>query len=426
MPSVASIRNHRYRFFYGWVVVVGGFLIQVLNGGLLFHAFSAYVLPLKGEFGWSRAAISGAFSMARAESGILGPFQGWLIDRFGSRRIMCIGNLLFGLGFLLFSRTDSLSTFYLSFALIALGSSLGGLIPIITAITNWFSRRRATAMALAMTGMGAGGLLVPVVVWSLSTYGWRVTAVMSAIVIWIIGLPASLVMRHNPEQYGYLPDGRLPNSPEGPSNQRPQVEEELQFTAGEALRTPAFWLLSLGHATALLVVGAVLVHQVPHMVKSIGLSEEAAAANVALLVMVSIVGQVTGGYLGDRLDKRLIMFGCMWLHAIALLVFAFATTRLEAMLFALLHGSGWGMRGLLVNAIRADYFGRASYASITGFNSLIVMIGMTIGPLFAGFLYDLVGDYHTAFLVLSFLAALGSTAFFLAREPLRPTSGGKR
>jgi sugar phosphate permease len=421
MSTTESTRKHPTRIFYGWIIVAGGFLIQLLNGGLLFHAFSAYILPLQAQFGWSRAALSGAFSMARAESGILGPFQGWLIDRFGARSTMLVGNLLFGVGFLLFSRMDTLLSFYLSFALIALGSSLGGFMPITATVTNWFARRRATAMAASMVGMGVGGLLVPVVAYSLTAHGWRATAFVSGLLVLAIGMPASLLMRHKPEPYGYLPDGDPPDGPEKAATRRQnKTAADPGFTARQALRTPTFWLLSLGHGSALLVVGAVLVHQVPHMVQSIGLSAEAAAANVALLVAISITGQMTGGYLGDRLDKRLVMFGCMWLHAIALTIFAFATTRAEAALFALLHGTGWGMRGLLINAIRADYFGRAAFASITGFNSLIVMIGMTGGPLFAGFLYDLVGDYQTAFLILAGLAALGSIALFLARKPAPP------
>lgn len=413
------------RIFYGWFIVLGGFCIQVLNGGLLFHAFSAYILPLQAEFGWSRTALSGAFSMARAESGILGPLQGWLIDRFGPRPSMLVGNLLFGIGFILFSRMDSLPTFYLSFAIIAVGSSLGGFMPVATTVTNWFARQRATALAITMAGMGVGGLLVPAVVWSLSTYGWRPTALVSGLLVIAIGLPASLLMRHEPEPHGYLPDGARPetdpkaeNAPSARSRGRPTADPG--FTARQALRTPAFWLLSLGHGAALLVVGTVLVHQIPHMVESIGLSEETAAAHVSLLVAISITGQLCGGYLGDRIDKRLAMFACMWLHAAALIVFAFATTRLEAVLFAVLHGIGWGVRGILINAIRADYFGRAAYASITGFNSLIVMIGMTCGPLFSGFLYDLAGDYKTAFLVLASLSALGSVAMFLARKPTPP------
>ena len=410
--------------FYGWITVAGGFCIQLLNGGLLFHAFTAYILPLQAEFGWSRTALAGAFSMARAESGILGPIQGWFIDRYGPRPSMVLGNLLFGLGFIAFSRMRSLPTFYLAFVFIALGSSLGGFMPVTATIANWFARRRAVAMAVAMIGMGVGGLLVPAVVWSLTSHGWRATAFASGILILLVGLPASLLMRHRPEQYGYLPDGEPPHAEDrGEVPRARKAPEDPGFTVRQALRTPAFWLLCTAHTTALLVVGAVIVHQVPHMVQQIGLSEEAAAANVALLVTMSIAGQVAGGYFGDRLEKRLLMFGCMWLHAAGLVIFAFATTRTEAMVFAILHGMAWGVRGLLINAVRADYFGRAAFASITGYNSLIVMIGMTGGPLFSGFLYDLAGSYRTAFLILAGLAAMGSVSMFLARRPTRPRRG---
>ncbi len=480
--------------YYGWLIVAGGFVIQLLNGGLLFHAFSVYILPLQAEFGWSRAALSGAFSMARAESGILGPLQGWLIDRYGPRPIMRIGNVLFGLGFILFSRMNSLTSFYGSFAIIALGSSLGGFMPIATTVTNWFARRRATALAVSMTGMGAGGLLIPLVALCLTVYGWRATAFVSGLLILVIGVPASQIMRHRPEDYGYLPDGDQPpqqgpeprEHPEHPDRPvpcgavehpagrpdsgqslasggsprplgnagQPRTErsadsagsrrsrgdartrslsmDEPVFTTSQALRTPAFWFLSIAHGCALLVVGAVLVHQVPHMVEGIGMSPELAAANVALLVSISIAGQMLGGYAGDRMSKRLLMFACMWLHALALVIFAFATTRMEAVVFAVLHGAGWGVRGILINAIRADYFGRTAYASITGFNSLFVMVGMTAGPLFSGFLFDVAGDYRAPFLVLSALAALGSIAMFLARKPVPPygprrsASGGSR
>ena len=149
MSLIDLVRKHSARVFYGWWIVLASFFVQALNGGLLFHAFSAYILPLQGEFGWSRAQLSGAFSMARAESGILGPLQGWLIDRYGPRAMMCLGNALFSLGFVLFSRMDSLATFYLSFALLALGSSLGGFMPIGTTITNWFVRRRTTALGIS-------------------------------------------------------------------------------------------------------------------------------------------------------------------------------------------------------------------------------------------------------------------------------------
>ena len=420
--------GHASPLFYGWWIVVGGFLIQALNGGLLFHAFSAYILPLQAAFGWNRTQATTAFAMARAESGILGPIQGWLIDRYGPRTIMRIGNTLFGLGFILFSRMDSLLTFYASFAVLALGSSLGGFMPIATTVTNWFVRRRSAALGIMLSGMGVGGLMIPGLVWFLSRYGWRATALMSGILVLVIGLPATQLMRRRPEDHGLLPDGEQAATSRDPvaasDRSRPSNPAEPDFTARQALRTSAFWLLALVHASALLIVGSVLVHQIPHMVEGIGLSQERAASIVAMLVVVTMSGQLVGGYLGDRLNKRLCIFAAMWLHAIGLIIFAYATSATGVMVFAVVHGVAWGTRGTLINAIRADYFGRAAYATIMGYNSLLVMVGMSIGQIFSALIRDLSGSYRSAFLVLAGIAAVSSIAALLARPPVVPAASG--
>ena len=412
MPSSPSAPPQK-GLFYGWWIVLASCCVQVLQGALLFHGFGTYILPLQSEFGWKRAEISGVFSMVRAESGLLGPLQGWLIGRFGPRLVMQVGFVLFGTGFWLFAAVNSLSDLYLAFALIALGASLGGFMSISSTIANWFVRRRATALGLMLAGMGLGGTLVPVLVHSMATLGWRTTAQISAVLVVVVGLPLALVMRRRPEDHGYLPDGDTAPTAKGES-----PAPEPAFTAGQALRTRAFWLLSLGHGSALLAVGTMLAHQIPHMVEGLGMSQEAAAVNVALLVGVTMVGQLSGGYLGDRVDKRLAMFACMWLHVAGLLVFALADAVWGARVFAVLHGAAWGVRGTLINAIRADYFGRASYAAISGYASLIIMMGMTLGPLFAGFMRDWQGDYKAAFVVLAVLVGLGSGAFLAARKPV--------
>ena len=157
MPSSPSAPL-RKKLFYGWWIVLAGFCLQMLQGALLFHGFGAYILPLQGEFGWKRAEISGVFSMVRAESGLLGPLQGWLISRFGPRCIMQVGMTLFGAGFWLLAEIDSLISLYLSFALIALGASLGGFMSISSTIANWFVQRRSIALGLMLAGMGMGGV----------------------------------------------------------------------------------------------------------------------------------------------------------------------------------------------------------------------------------------------------------------------------
>ncbi len=400
--------------FYGWVIVGAGFIIQMLNGGLLFHAFSAYVLPLQAEFGWSRTIRSSAFALVRLESGILGPLQGWLIDRFGPRRVMTVGNSLFAIGFLLLSRTLSLTSFYISLVIIALGSSLGGFMPIATAVTQWFSRYRSTALGLTLAGMGTGGLLVPIVVHQIQTQGWRSMATLSAFLIAVVTIPASQLMRSRPEDYDQLPDGGVvDHDKEGESS----ADNEPDFSARQALRTPTFWYLSIVHASALLIVGTVLVHQIPHMVEGVGLTQATAGSVVALLVVVVICGQLTGGWVGDRFDKRWIIFIAMWMHAAAMIVFAYADSFSGAALFAILHGTAWGIRGTIINSIRAEYFGRRAYATISGFSALLIMVGMTSGPMFSGIVRDLTGSYKGAFLTLAGIAVIGSVSALAARPP---------
>ena len=246
-------------FFYGWWIVAASCLIMSLNGGLYFYGFSSYFMPLIEEFRWSRAALAGVFSMARLEGGLLGPVEGFLVDKFGPRKIMFAGILIMGIGFILMSQINSFIMFCMVFVgLIAVGHSLGAWMPIVVAIVNWFRRKRSRALGLAQAGMGIGGLMLIGLAWFIARYGWRDAALTSGIAIIAISIPISLVMRHRPEQYGYLPDGDTAAGSDSlgvveeakafpqwraKMGEEPEVAE-VDFTLGEALKTHAFWLLA--------------------------------------------------------------------------------------------------------------------------------------------------------------------------------------
>jgi len=423
------IKRRSSGVFYGWWIVTGGFSLQMIVGSLMIHSFTAYFPLLQTQFGWSRAVLSGAFALSRAESGILGPLQGWLIDKFGPRMMVRVGMLMFGAGFILFSQTDSVLDYYLTFALMAAGSSIAGFLTVATTIVNWFERRRGVAMGIAMSGFGVGGLLVPAVAWSLISLGWRPTAFFSGVLIILVGLPIAQLMRQRPEQYGYLPDGASSSTPQSEEDSsqellQPSVrlnQDEVDgFTAREAMRTPAFWLLSFGHSMALFTVGAVSLHLIPHIIDSVGVSVTAASSAVVVMTVFNILGQLGGGILGDRVSKRWLVVAAMLLHSAAMLILAYATTLLSVFIFAVLHGTAWGVRGPMMTTIRADYFGRASFATIMGFSSLIVMVGMTSGPLIAGFLADIFGGYRVGFIIIAAITGIGSLFFVLASPPKPP------
>ena len=422
-PGVEVQRRRKPRIFYGWWIVSGCFTLQMLVGSLMIHSFTAYFPLLQSQFGWSRSVLSGAFALSRAESGLLGPLQGWLIDKFGPRVMVRGGMLIFGLGFIMFSRLDSVLDYYVAFLLMALGSSVGGFLTVATTVVNWFERRRGVAMGIAMSGFGIGGLLVPAIAWSLTELGWRQTAFLSGVVIIVLGIPIGQLFRQRPEQYGFLPDGADPDeagAAETPERATPAADLVDGFTAAEAMRTPAFWLLSLGHSLALLTVGAVSLHLVPHIMESVGLSITAASGAVAVMTVFNIVGQLGGGFLGDRFSKRMLAALAMLIHSVAMLTLAFASSVPMVYAFAVMHGTAWGVRGPMMTTIRADYFGRAAFATIMGFSSLVVMLGMTTGPLFAGFMADIFDGYRVPFVVIAAMTGIGSLFFAIAAPPRPP------
>lgn len=416
MDRVVRPRGH---VFYGWYIVGAGGGIQMLSGLLWMQSYGAYVVLLQQDFGWSKALVAGAFALTRIESGVLGPLQGWLADRYGPRAILRVGILIFGAGFMLFSQIDSLLGFYLTFALIAVGSSLGGFATIMVSLVNWFSRHRAKAVALSQIGYSLGGLSVPIIILCLEAFGWRTTALLSGVIVLVVGLPLVQMVKHRPAEIGEAADGTLmPTGGDGQGDVG--FDGRRDFTARQAVRTPAFWLISFGHASALLVVSAVMVHLVPHLTEGLGYSLPAAGLVVAMMTAFQMAGQIGGGYLGDKFDKRWICIACMVAHCVALVMIAYATGLAMVIGFALLHGLAWGTRGPLMVALRADYFGASSFGTIMGFSSLIVMLGMSTGPVLAGYLADVHGNYELGFSILAAGAFIGSFCFLAATKPPAP------
>ncbi|MGE0685838.1 MAG: MFS transporter [Dehalococcoidia bacterium] len=421
MRSPTLLHRLRTRIFYGWWLVATGFTMQFLTALLIQRSYSAYVVLWRDQFGWSKTALSAGYSLEQVESGLLGPLQGWLADRFGARANMRVGVLMFGAGLMFMSQVNSLFTFYAASLTIALGTNLCGFFPVTVTIVNWFEKRRARALSTVSLGFAAGGLMVPVMAFFLDQFGWRNTAFASGIVALAVGLPLCQLVRQRPEPYGEFVDGIRPeNASHAAGGASALTFAETDFTVKEAVRTPAFWLISLGHASALLIVAAVNVHVIAQLNEKLGYSLSTAALAVTMMTFFQVTGLLIGGAIGDRFDKRMLAMGCMAMHAVGLILLAYAVSFPMVVGFAVLHGVAWGLRGPLMQAIRADYFGRRSFGVIMGFSSMISVLGNISGPLIAGFLADATGGYETGFTILAVLAALGSVFFLLARRPPPP------
>jgi sugar phosphate permease len=404
-------------------MVGAGCGLQFLQAGLLHHAFGGYVAVLQDDRGWNKTQLSGAAALQQMESAIIGPLLGWIMDRFGPQGLIRIGVVMFGLGFMLLSLVETLLQFYGAFIVIALGSSMCGFFPINVALINWFEHWRARALSALSLGLAVGGIFVPLVGWSLVHFGWRATAFGSGVFAIAVGLPLAMVIRRRPEDYGETVDGVSKSSlSQGVSEDSNSSVRD--FTAREALRTPAFWLLSLGHGFALLVVGAVNVHAIAHMTESLAYTVSGAALVITLVTLFQIGGVMIGWVIGDRFEKRLIAAACMLMHCLGLLSLTYAGTAASTtslvIVFAALHGVAWGLRGPFMHAIRADYFGRSAIGMILGLSFMIIVIGQIGGPMIAGLLADMTGNYRTGFTVLALLAGVGSMFFVLAKRPAPP------
>ena len=395
-------------------------LLQFIQSALLVQSFGAYVAVLSEQRGWSKTALSGAAALQSVETAILGPALGWLLDKFGPRAMLQVGTVVFGSGFLLLSQIDSLAGFYAAAVMMAIGVSLGGYFPLTVALVQWFERYRARALSILSLGLALGGVMVPVVAWSMSTFGWRATAFGSGLIIMVLGLPLARVIRWRPQDHGETVDG-LPLAPTQTAGAvAGQPARRSEFTVREALRTRAFWLLALGHGCALLVVTAVNVHAITHMKEGLGYSVTQAAFFIMVMTLGQVGGVVLSATIGDRFEKRLLAACCMLGHMLGLLLLTYATHPAEVVAFAVLHGAAWGLRGPLMQSIRADYFGRNAIGMILGLSSVIIALGQIAGPMVAGILADLTGNYRIGFTVLALSAGGGSLLFILAIRPQQP------
>ena len=413
--------------FYGWKLAGLALLVIGLASGPVWSGVGVWVKALETHFGWSRAQLTGAFSLAQLEGSILGPLLGYLIDRLGPRRMVFIGLVITGLGFVLFSRTNNLLTFYVSYGLIMLGTAAGSWLPLMTVVNRWFIRKRGLAMAVAAEGSPLGGLLLlPVLAWAVtpSHFGWSTTALWIGIVFLALAFPISRFIRERPEDYAERPDGDP--SPSPLMSQLDIVRtpprdigsrDQPDFTASQAIRTSAFWLITFGHAFSSMLFATLTVHLVP-MLTDQEMSLQSSAYVFSVMMGVAAAFQLIGGYVGDRMETRVAIAVFGFIQAAGFTVAVFTESMPMAILFAVLFGAGFGGRNPLTVAIRAEYFGPNAFATITGISSAPMYLFMLAAPLFAAFIFDTQGSYMIAWLILGGLGSMSGVLFLLAKKPL--------
>ena len=411
--------------FYGWWIVAATCVVNAMGGGVYFYGFSVFFLPIKQALNLSSASTSLIFSLSRAEGAVEGPLAGYLIDRYGPRRMLTVGSLIVAVGYILLSRVNSFATFlivYLGIVSLAFNAAFSG--STMAVVNNWFVRRKGLAMAISIAAFSLGGsIIAPLLAFGIHHLGWRTTLILSGVFLAAIVIPFAQLLKASPEVMGLRPDGDTLSPPSEEDHQKSEqpkrdYEEIVDFTVREALKTKSYWVLAIGTMLRTGTLGTIIVHFVPMMVWK-GNSEQSAAMMLGILAFLSIPMRIGIGWLGDRWSRPKILSAGMALGAISLLWFQNAQGRKEIWIFICVFAIVEGLSALNW-ALVGDYFGRKRFATLRGFLSLVYSWGMIIMPVLAGYIFDRTNSYTIVIWIFIGMYVTGTLIFALIQKPKPP------
>ena len=376
--------------------------------------------------------MSIAFSLGQLEGSIAAPIVGYLIDKIGGKKVACMGAIASSIGFLCLSQTVPITEsrdnwldptiFYTSYITIMFGVTLGGWIPMTVIINNWFSKNRSLAMSIGSVGFSVGTFaIVPflAILISSENVGWKATALGLTLFFPLLLITITKIIKNTPEEIGEVPDGKRSLERVKSTADTSIPMEANDFSLSEALREKVFWYLAVGHGASAMLTSTMMVHLILAF-KHQGISLQTAAFIWGIAMGIGGVSQILGGFLGDRTPKHIAvcLFGCI--QAIGVSIAVLVTNLWMAVLFSVVYGIGFGARAPITTSMRGDYFGRKSFGKIMGVSAMSMMLMTMFGPIFAGRLFDLQGDYKSGFLIQAALGFAGSLIFLLAKKPKPP------
>ena len=401
LPSNSKKPN----IFYGWWIVLSAGIVQWYSSAVFWRGFPPFFDAILSTFGWSSAATGAALSIQRSESGLISPFVGTVIKKFGPKRVMAFGILLTGGSFIWMSRMQSLWEFYCAITILTLGMSFGTFIIFVAVVGNWFNKNRGKAISILMSGAGLGGITVPLIVLGIDEFGWRSMLFAVGIGFWVLGFPTSLVLRGDPENYGQYPDGI---KPELDSNDDIVDAREKGVSVSHALKTGNFWKLALATGLSQAVFTSNLFHLTSF--KEFGLTTTIAATIIGLSWWGDIAGRITVGFITDKFDRKILLtisFTLLTLGISGVAIMGmdgtidFLPRNLGIVMFILFFGLGFGSSVPLRLTLAADYFGRKNYGSMIGILNTVGAVFGTLSPLLVGLTKDITGEYIYAYYILS-------------------------
>jgi len=397
-------KNDRQPFFYGYYIVISSIMLLAVVHGT-YSSYGAFFNSLQSEFDWSRAVTSGVHSLGFAISGLGAMIFGRLNDRFGPRRILTAGGIMFSLGYFLMSRASDTCQLYLTYCLVISMWPAATDVIVLSTTCRWFVHRRGLVSGLVKAGTGIGIMLVPLLAsYFISCYGWRTACTLLALMAIVFILPLVQVLRRDPSQKGLRPYGDDAAIPVGLGDEG--------FSSSEAVRLKQFWMLCATLFMVWYCANSVMVHMIPYAIDS-NVPSIQAAALISIIGGTSIVGRIVMGGAGDRTGARKAFAINFCILLAALLWLYFSTELWQIRVFAVVYGfAHGGFFGLLAPLV-AELFGTKSHGALFGMVTFWGMMGGAVGPVVAGYIFDVTQSYQTAFLILIIVSSVGLTLSLL-------------
>ena len=395
------------KIYYGWWVSLAGGVNAFFSSIPTFSASSVIFKAVEDEFGWSRAIVSGVSSFGRFGGALLGPVEGYLSDKFGAWKMVLIGFFISSLGLFWLSSIDSILFYYASYFLLSVGTSIGGFVPSMSVVNAWMPHQRTKAMSWVIGGGAFGGFFTPLFVLSIESIGWRHSLIVLGIIFLLIGPLVSLVIKRKPNLDFVIP------------KDSPKKIIITNIEPREAIRNNNFWIIAISHLLANVSVGAISAHIFLYLTDydGVNLTLYVAGTILPLMALVYFIGQISGGILGDRYNKRILLPVLFLVQSISLVILAFANSFIDALMFSVIWGIGFGMRTPILHSLRGEFFGGRHYATILGLNAFPMGIGMMISPVIIGFVYDSTNTYFYSLLSMALLCIASSFLILLIKSP---------
>ena len=417
------------RAFYGWKLVAAVFVIYLVNTAFPYYGGSVLNARMAQDLDFSRSALGFGFSAFLLFVGLSSPLVGVLVNRLGVRLTLTLGGMTLALGSIAMATIAGTELHYYLFfgAVCGLGFSFGGVVPVQSAVTYWFRRRKPLAMSIVLCASGIGSMLaIPALsrIVALFDGNWRAGWYVVCACCVASAAVAALFIRNKPEDLGQLPDGdadaAAAQAASAASAHKPGVHHtDHLWQVGDALKAPAFWLIVYGTCAFTMVFNLCIAHGVVHL-QDRGIDSALAASSVGLLVLASVIGRLGCGTVGSRIEPRFSWCGGLILMIVGLQVLAMANSSWQVYIYALGVGAGFGACYVSLATMLGNYFGMAPFAPLLGIITTITCIVGALSPAFGGIIYDRLGAYDAAFTTLLALAAAGALSIPLARPP-RPT-----